>query len=144
MIIGIDFDGTCVTHEYPKVGQDIGAIPILKALTDNGHQLILFTMRSYTDIPIENNNTISTLQMAINWFNDNDIPLWGINENPEQKDWTSSPKPYCHLYIDDAGFNMPLKYNYNGNKSRPFVDWFTVSLGLMFKGLLKASQVPIK
>ena len=37
MIIAVDFDGTCVTH---------------------------------------------------------DIPLFGVNENPTQKDWTSSPKPY--------------------------------------------------
>ena len=26
MIIAIDFDGTCVTHEYPKIGKDIGAV----------------------------------------------------------------------------------------------------------------------
>ncbi len=25
MIIAIDFDGTCVTHMYPKIGRDIGA-----------------------------------------------------------------------------------------------------------------------
>ena len=28
--IAIDFDGTVVTHEYPKVGRDIGAVPVLK------------------------------------------------------------------------------------------------------------------
>ena len=46
MIIAIDFDGTCVTHEFPKIGKDIGAIPVLKELTNKGHKLILFTMRS--------------------------------------------------------------------------------------------------
>ena len=25
MYIGIDFDGTCTTHDFPKVGKDIGA-----------------------------------------------------------------------------------------------------------------------
>jgi hypothetical protein len=30
VIIAVDFDGTCVTHEYPKVGRDIGAVPVLK------------------------------------------------------------------------------------------------------------------
>jgi hydroxymethylpyrimidine pyrophosphatase-like HAD family hydrolase len=45
-IIAIDFDGTCVSHEYPLVGKDIGAIPVLKELMSNGHRLILFTMRS--------------------------------------------------------------------------------------------------
>jgi len=28
MEICIDFDGTCVTHEFPKVGKDIGAVPV--------------------------------------------------------------------------------------------------------------------
>lgn len=46
MIIGIDFDGTCVTHEFPRIGEDINAAPILKELVKKGHQLILFTMRS--------------------------------------------------------------------------------------------------
>ena len=32
MIIAIDFDGTCVTHDFPRVGSDIGAIPVLKNL----------------------------------------------------------------------------------------------------------------
>lgn len=45
MYIAVDFDGTCVTHEYPKVGKDIGAVPVLKKLTNSGHQLILHTMR---------------------------------------------------------------------------------------------------
>ena len=46
MTINIDFDGTCVTHEFPNVGKSIGAEKVLKRLVDNGHQLILFTMRS--------------------------------------------------------------------------------------------------
>ena len=45
MTINIDFDGTCVTHDFPNVGKSIGAEKVLKRLTDNGHQLILFTMR---------------------------------------------------------------------------------------------------
>ena len=44
--ICIDFDGTCVSHEFPEVGYDIGAAPVLKELVSNGHRLILFTMRS--------------------------------------------------------------------------------------------------
>ena len=101
-IICIDFDGTCVTHEFPDVGKDIGAVPVLKKLVKAGHQLILYTMRS------EKN----TLDDAIHWFANNDIPLYGINENPEQKSWTLSPKPFAHLYIDDSALGAPLKYDY--------------------------------
>ena len=114
MYIAVDFDGTCVTHEYPKVGKDIGAVPVLKKLTDNGHKLILNTMRSGKE-----------LAAAIKWFIDNDIPLYGANENPTQKSWTDSPKVYAHLYIDDAGIGCPLIFDH-AVSSRPFVNWNAV------------------
>ena len=50
MIINIDFDATCVTHDYPNVGKDIGAIPVLKLLVTEGHKLILFTMRDKKEL----------------------------------------------------------------------------------------------
>ena len=49
MVIAVDFDGTCVTHEFPKVGKDIGAVPGLKELGEKGHKNILYTMRSHPD-----------------------------------------------------------------------------------------------
>jgi hypothetical protein len=45
MIIAIDFDGTCTSHDFPNIGKDIGAAPVLKDLIRNGHELILYTMR---------------------------------------------------------------------------------------------------
>ena len=44
-LIAVDFDGTVVTHAYPEIGDDAGAVPVLKELTDNGCRLILYTMR---------------------------------------------------------------------------------------------------
>ena len=41
MYIAVDFDGTCVTHAYPEIGNDIGAVPILKRIVERGHKLIL-------------------------------------------------------------------------------------------------------
>ncbi len=125
MIIGIDFDGTCVTHEFPKVGKDIGAQRVLRRLIEAGHQLVLFTMRSDVEAPTSDDpNIISEpgkyLTEAVEWFEKNGIPLWGINENPEQKSWTTSPKAYCHLYIDDAALGIPLVSPAEG---RPFVWW---------------------
>lgn len=141
MIIAIDFDGTCVTHEFPKVGSDIGAAPILKALTNNGHKLILLTMRSNEEKAYElpNGNTWygNTLQDAIKWFNDYDIPLWGINENPEQHKWTSSPKVYADIYVDDAGLGIPLRCNEN---ERPYVFWPEVANKLFELGLINYEQ----
>ena len=111
MIIAVDFDGTCVTHEYPEMGLDIGAVPVLKELIENGNQLILLTMRSG-----------STLEDAITWFDDNDIDLWSVNINPEQKSWTDSSKAYAHLYIDDAGLGAPVKKD-KKLSDRSFIDW---------------------
>lgn len=141
MDICIDFDGTCVSHEFPKVGKDIGAAPILKELIANGHNLILFTMRSNcTDnkgasacVPEIHNGTF--LDDAVNWFNKNEIPLHGINVNPQQTEWTSSPKAYGQLYIDDAALGCPLKRE-DGEK-RPFVDWEEVRKLLVDRHLIK-------
>ena len=118
LIIAVDFDGTCVTHEYPNVGKEIGAAQVLKRITDAGNKIILFTMRSGKE-----------LQDAVNWFKQNNIPLFGINENPEQHTWTESPKPYAHMYIDDAGFGCPLLFN-DEFSSRGFVNWQIIESSL--------------
>ena len=127
MYICIDFDGTCVTHEFPSIGKDIGAIPVLKELVKNNHKLILFTMRSnMKDVKSLDYNIHSQsgnyLDEAVQWFKNNKIPLYGINVNPDQITWTESPKAYGQLYIDDAALGIPLKYNINISE-RPFVDW---------------------
>lgn len=121
MIIAVDFDGTCVTHEYPNIGKPIGAAPVLKWLTDNGHQIILNTMRG--DIH-------GDLKDAIDWFEKYNIPLFGVNENPTQREWTSSPKAYAHIYIDDAALGCPLIVDPSVS-DRPFVHWGAVKRYLM-------------
>ena len=141
MIIAIDFDGTCVTHDFPKVGKDIGAIPVLKCLVDNGHKLILFTMRSDIENPTSDDYDIlpqggAYLTDAVNWFKNNGIELFGINENPEQKSWTHSPKPYAHLYIDDAAFGCPLMVDTRISK-RPFVNWDEIESAFEELGIIK-------
>jgi len=124
MTICIDFDGTVVTHEYPAVGKDIGAVPVLKKLIENGHQLILYTMRSYIEgiSPVTNKLQDGGLNDAVKWFADNEIPLYGINENPSQAVWTASKKPYAQLYIDDAALGCPLINNAEYSP-RPYADW---------------------
>jgi hypothetical protein len=122
MEIAIDFDGTCVKHEYPNIGKDIGAIPVLKELVSKGHFLILFTMRGDEQ-----------LQEAINWFKDNDVSLYGIQYNPSQHTWTKSNKCYAKLYIDDAGLGIPL---INDGEGRDYVDWNVVREILVNKKIL--------
>jgi len=141
MEINIDFDGTCVTHSFPEIGKEIGAVPILKKLIEKGHQLILFTMRSnqitFTDLPegwvpdTEGN----FLNKAIQWFLDNEIPLYGLQTNPTQSKWTGSPKSYAPLMIDDSALGCPLKYD-EKLSNRPFVDWEEVEKMLIKRNIL--------
>ena len=135
MILNIDFDGTCVTHDFPRVGKEIGAIPVLKRLVENGHQLILFTMRSdrtekkETNDPTIQDVTGEFLTDAVNWFKKNNIPLYGIQTNPTQHNWTTSPKSYAELMIDDSSLGCPLRYDLQVSE-RPFVDWEAVEEAL--------------
>ncbi len=125
MIIAVDFDGTCVTHEYPLVGKEIGAPRVLKRLVEEDHRLLLFTMRCD-----------SHLKEAVQWFANNNIELYGVNENPSQKEWTTSPKCYANLYIDDAALGIPLISNPELS-SRPFVHWLEIEDMLTKLDILK-------
>jgi len=142
--ICVDFDGTCTTHEFPRIGQDIGAVPVLKRLVEAGHLLILFTMRSdkhdntdySTEVPqVHNGNFLTD---AVNWFVDNGIPLYGIQINPTQSSWTNSKKAYGHLYLDDAAIGCPLILD---KHSRPYVDWQAVETWLEKEGYLPPRYV---
>ena len=140
MYIGVDFDGTCTTHDFPKVGKDIGAVPVLKKLIDKGHHLILFTMRSDKKDVLTDHYDIHTkgnpyLTEALDWFKKNNIELFGIQTNPTQHSWTDSPKAYCNLYIDDASLGCPLVIN-KKLSDKPYVDWNQVEKLLTEKGII--------
>lgn len=122
-IIAVDFDGTCVKHRYPYVGEDIGAAPVLKKLVNAGHKIILLTMRDCGTV----------LRDALAWFKKNDIPLYGINMNPAQN-WSDSRKVFAHYYIDDQNIGCPVKMEDNGS-SAYYVDWEAVDKLLEEKGL---------
>ena len=108
--ICIDFDGTIVEHEYPHIGQPIhNALIYIDKFIKNGAKIILYTMRSHLE-----------LKDAVQYMKNNGIDLYGINENPDQISWTTSPKAYGHLYIDDAAFGCPLIHK---SQKRPYVNW---------------------
>lgn len=117
LIIAVDFDGTLVEHKFPKIGRSVpGAFEALKILQAEGARLILWTMRSdnrEADGPV--------LTEAVEFCRQNGVEFWGINHNPEQSSWTSSPKAYAQVYVDDAALGCPLYRPHDG--SRPYVDW---------------------
>lgn len=124
MFIAIDFDGTCVTHEFPHIGKDIGAIPVLKELTEKKHKLILFTIRSG-----------ETLDDAKKWFEENGIPLFGANKNPIQWKFSKSQKVYANLYIDDSSIGCPLIHD-DTVSEKPFADWQAIREMLVKQGVI--------
>ena len=123
-IIAVDFDETLVDHRYPDIGAPVPhAIDVCRELVANDVHLILFTMRSGI-----------YLQQAADWCKAAGIKLWGVNENPEQSSWTSSPKVYAQRYIDDAALGAPLMQL--AAFDRPCVDWLSARSLLVIDGFL--------
>ena len=120
--IAVDFDGTIVTHEYPRIGKPVPyALEVMETLINKYNvRLILWTMRSG-----------DYLKQAVDYVESNGIKLFDANKNVEQLAWTDSPKCYANAYIDDAAVGCPLIYPENGE--RPYVDWLAVYRALTKK-----------
>jgi len=124
MYICVDFDGTIVDHRFPEIGPPVpGALEWMARFQSAGARLILFTMRS------DGSRSGSVLTDAVNYLQSKGIQLYGINQNPTQVHWTSSPKAYGQLYIDDSAFGCPLIQP--EGFQRPCVDWAIVGPGVM-------------
>jgi hydroxymethylpyrimidine pyrophosphatase-like HAD family hydrolase len=120
MIIAVDFDGTIVRHDFPRIGAEApNAFKVLRKLQEGGHKLILLTMRSE-----------KYLQDAVDFCMERGVRFWAVNNNPEQGSWTSSPKVYAQLYIDDMALGVPMN---DGT-----VDWYVVEQWL-YGGALDTS-----
>lgn len=94
MRIAIDFDGTVVDHRYPEIGDERPmATMTLRQLQEDGHQLILWTVREG-----------QLLQDAIDWCHERGIDFYAVNENyPGQQptDDEYARKITADIYIDD-------------------------------------------
>ena len=94
MIIAVDFDGTIVTHEYPKIGKEIPfAIDTLKRLqNDFQHRLILWTVREGVE-----------LEAAVEYCRNKGLEFYAINTNyPEESVGIPEPRKLtADLFIDD-------------------------------------------
>jgi len=94
MIIAVDFDGTIVTHEYPKIGKEIPfAIDTLKRLQQSPEfQLILWTVREGQE-----------LEEAIEYCRVRGLEFFAVNSNyPEEEPEHEEPRKIkADLFIDD-------------------------------------------
>lgn len=98
MIIAVDFDGTIVENEYPKIGKlRENAIEVLKKFQKERHCIILWTCRYGYEFDesvlfLKENGFVPD---KINEHSDEMIQLY-----PNSK----SKKVYADVYIDDRNF----------------------------------------
>ena len=95
MIIAIDFDGTIVEHRYPHIGREMPfAIETLKKLTEEGHRLILWTVREGR-----------LLAEAVEFCRERGLEFYAVNRDypEEEKEHNNhfSRKLKADLWIDD-------------------------------------------
>lgn len=92
MIIAVDFDGTIVEHQYPKIGRPIPfAIDTLQQLQKDGHRLLLWSVRSG-----------DLLQEALMYCESKGVKFYAANKNhPEEDPSKASRKLDADMFIDD-------------------------------------------
>lgn len=95
MLIAVDFDGTIVQHRYPEIGSEIPfATQTLKMLIEDGHRLILWTVREG-----------ELLEEAVEWCRKRGVEFYAVNKDfPEEdvdKNIHYSRKLKVDLWIDD-------------------------------------------
>ncbi len=92
MYIAVDFDGTIVEHEYPRIGAPIPfAIETLLKLQKEGHTLVMWTVRDG-----------DLLQEAADYCAKKGLIFYAYNKNyPEEDATKASRKLTADLFIDD-------------------------------------------
>ena len=95
--IAVDFDGTIVTHEYPKIGTELPfATETLKMLIKDHHRLILWSVREG-----------KLLDEAVEWCRERGVEFWAVNKDyPEESVESNnhfSRKLKADWFIDDRG-----------------------------------------
>ena len=100
LFLAIDFDGTIVKHDFPRIGSLMpGAKEAINALHGHGHKIIVWTVRNHTEGEFDREATIGGVQ---DFLDKHGIRYDTINENHPDLDFhTESRKVYADIYIDD-------------------------------------------
>ena len=102
MIIAVDFDGTIVESDYPRIGKPMPfALDILLRLQQEGHhRLILWTVREG-----------ELLQEAVDYCARGGLEFYAVNQNYPNEPDSSPRKLNADLFIDDR--NIGGMYDWN-------------------------------
>lgn len=105
LIIAVDFDGILCEDKFPLIGNpNQEVIYIVKQLITAGHEVILWTSRTDTE-----------LEVAKQWCADRGLNFTSINENApsniekyKSKYPNGTRKIYADIYIDDHDIDCQL------------------------------------
>ena len=92
MVIAVDFDGTIVEHEYPRIGKPVPfAIETLKLLQqEKDYRLILWSVREG-----------DLLQEAVDYCESRGLKFYAANKNYPEEETPNPRKINADLFIDD-------------------------------------------
>lgn len=102
LTIAVDFDGTIVENQYPKIGKaKLFAFETLRKLQEKGHRLILWTYRNG-----------KTLEDAVQFCKEHGIQFYAVNKSfPEEEfDPKYSRKINADIFIDDRNIGGLLEW----------------------------------
>lgn len=122
MIIAVDMDATMTQDEWPRLGPNVPwAFEVVRELVRNGHKIILLTQREHVGV----DDVPDVLQVAIDKFVEERIPLYSVNSFPEEDNvYFPSRKVYADVYVDDHNAGIQRKPYINGDgDNSPYVDW---------------------
>lgn len=103
--VAVDFDGTLCEDAFPEIGKPREkCIEYVKQLAEEGSKIILYTCRE--------NGTRKLLDEAVAFCGEWEIPIFAVNENPENEypaqyglTYDQGRKLYADLYLDDKAVN---------------------------------------
>ena len=95
MIIAVDFDGTIVENQYPKIGPEHPfAIETLKMLIRDHHRVVLWTCREG-----------ALLEEALQWCRERGVEFYAANRDYPEETTDNNPhftrKLKADIFIDD-------------------------------------------
>lgn len=98
MTIAVDFDGTIVDHKYPDIGKEKPfALETLRALSAQGHKLILWTAREG-----------KLLDEAVEYCRKHGVEFYAVNDSQPAGSLfagrRTGAKLLADIYIDDRNF----------------------------------------
>lgn len=131
MKIYLDFDGTVVEHDYPRIGEaNPMAIEVITKLKNAGHEIILNTYRANLNKKLLLD---SAKYLNERVFTEGDgIKMVDSKINPEPFHWERILSEEV-LFIDDIAQSIPLKPQRKVIGS--MVDWVEVDYQLLENGL---------